>query len=328
MGLSKEKLLSVVSEEQIWQRVFGDFKLSKLYKSPIRNEKSPSFNIYQGANGRLLFKDFGGIQGDVFDFIMKRDNVSFTMAINIVAEMFGVNESSESVNIRRYNYDIQYVDIGIRKKFTWEEKPFPEFGEQIDFWLKYGITKPILDEYKVRNISWYSYIANNEVKKRESKPFNPIFLFNHNADAQRFYTPNTKIKALKWAGNTMAFDVFGIEQITYKQDVVGILAGQKDCLSLYSNSGIRCVSLQSESTELTGDVYEQIREKADKVFVLYDNDQAGKFYSRKISEKFGIKEIDISTITQVKDVSDYYEKLHKSEVYDDRIEKLISQTIL
>lgn len=327
MGLSRDKLLSVVTEEEIWNKYFGPFKLKKLYMSPLRNEKHPSFNIYKNTAGRLMYKDFGGDGGDVFDFIMNKYRVSFTSAINFVANDFGIGEETEFKP--RYREQTPYVEIGVRKTFTWTEKGYPDFGEQIDFWEKYGITLDILKEYEVKNIVDYSFFNDAGDKKvRKSVPFNPIYMFVHNedGDAVRFYMPKTKLKPLKWCGNTMYFDVFGLKQIKEHQEIIGLLAGQKDCLSLYANTRIRAVSLQSESTELHDEIYQDIRNKCDKMFVLYDNDKAGRFYARKIHEKYNIPIIELEKVTKLKDTSDYYEWLNKNPGTDE-LYNLIRKTL-
>src|SRR3990167_2668765 len=220
--MRKEQLLAAISEEDIFGRlkIFSPYDLKNFYLCPFHNEKSPSFHFYKKGN-RIAYKCFGcGQSGDIFTFIMKQNVMSFPQSIQFVSETLQVENPQETVIRKRTN--IPYVQIGIRKIFQWQEKPFPEFGEQIDFWLKYGITGNILDEYKVKNIQWYSYISNKGKKIfKEAMVFKPVYLFLHGQeDALRFYMPHTKRKGEKWTGNTFSFDIFGLEQITTKQDII------------------------------------------------------------------------------------------------------------
>jgi hypothetical protein len=318
MALSKDLILSQISEADIYRKYFGQFELKRLYKSPLREEGDPSFNIYIAANGKMCFKDFGGDQGDCFDFVSKLYNVNFRGAIAIVASDFGLSEDNLDFKPRQRRQHIPMVEITIsRLKFEYEERPFPVFGEQIDFWEKYGITKDLLIEYDVHNITRLSYYneAQKRIIERKARPFDPIFMYKYyeDEDVFRFYRPNTKFKGTKWVGNTRGYDIYGLRQIKEKVPLAGILAGQKDCISLFANTGIRAITCASESTEFTDETFEKLQEKSDKQFILYDNDKAGKKYAAKINERFGIPVVDISKITELKDTSDYFQHVIKHE---------------
>lgn len=58
--------------------------------SPFRTEKTPSFNVNQEGG---FWKDFGSGEpaGDLFKFFMKKDNLDFRGALEILAEMAGVS---------------------------------------------------------------------------------------------------------------------------------------------------------------------------------------------------------------------------------------------
>ena len=65
--VSKENILRLVSEEEIFRHFLGyDFKIGKTYKSPLREDNNPSFNVYYNPYGELRFKDFNGYQGSCF----------------------------------------------------------------------------------------------------------------------------------------------------------------------------------------------------------------------------------------------------------------------
>lgn len=64
--------------------------------SPFRNEKTPSFIVSPELQ---IYKDFGGDKsGDIFQFIMDMEGVSFPEALNILAQKAGISLKSYSKN--------------------------------------------------------------------------------------------------------------------------------------------------------------------------------------------------------------------------------------
>lgn len=324
MALSKEYILSQISEEDIFQKYFGQFKLKKMYKSPLRDDDdTPSFNIYKTPSGRLYFKDFGGEFGDCFDFVCEDQGVDFRGALGIIAQDFQLlNKTDVKVYRGKRRESIPYVEIVTsRLHFDYRAKPFPYFGQQIDFWAEGGITLEVLEEYNTRNVEWFTYINKNNRKiVHRAKLFDPIYAYEYGDGVVRFYRPKAKDKRLKWAGNTRFCDIFGLDQIKERVPVCGILAGQKDSMAQWANIGIRAVCTASESTWLTAEAFERIQAKSDKQFVLYDNDPPSKQYpegqglhfAKKISKEYGIPALDYRDITTQKDTFAYFKHIIKT----------------
>lgn len=338
MWLTKEYVLERVADHEIFERYFGSFRLKKDYISPFREEKHPSFGFYRSQRtGRVRFKDFGGDEGDCFDFVKKKFGVDFHGALAIIAQDFNIlPDAFGELPPRRIMEPVHAVKaVEPRMQFEYRVKPYPEFGTTLDVWSAGGITLDILQEYDVKNIEWYSFIAENGRKIiRRAAPFDPIYAFEYGDDVVRFYRPNTKNRALKWMGNTRYHDIFGLKQIKERVPLCGILAGQKDAMSLWANTGIRAVSLSSESTHLTEGCFERIKEKSDQQFVLYDNDKPSKQYpegqgmhfAKKIRDKYGIPIVDIRAITSEKDTFDYFKHVIRIGL-NERLSELIYDSI-
>lgn len=326
--MTKEDILDRVSEEDLFRHFFGDFKLGKLYKSPLRNEQIPSFNIYKGVTG-LRYKDFGGEQGDIFQFIMEKESVNFTGSLALIVNEFNLDRETVVKRVKKYKSKATYVDIAIRKRFVWQAKEWPEFGEQIHFWEKYGITLELLKEYDTYNVEWCKFRSNNDkLVTRTARPFFPIYVYKYDDDPEvlRFYEPKETKGKMKFYGNTRSYDIFGLKQIKDKVPLAGLVAGQKDALSIYANTGIRCCALPSESAKLTDDHYQQMLEKAERWFILYDNDKTGMRKAQGISEEFKLDLVNIADITKLNDASLYFEDLLKKQI-PEQLTQLIHDSI-
>jgi hypothetical protein len=56
--LTKENILDLISEEQIFERYFGQkVDRRKKYVSPFREDKNPDCTFYRSKSGILYFKD-------------------------------------------------------------------------------------------------------------------------------------------------------------------------------------------------------------------------------------------------------------------------------
>ena len=117
-----------------------------------------------------------------------------------------------------------------------------------------------------------------------------------------------------------------------KLKMIGILAGEKDVMSLFSNTGIRSITLSSEGAKLHTELYFELKNKTDNLFVLYDNDRTGVKQSNKISKSFNIPNIELSTFLRyntlkgskgINDVSDWYKLFHKENRTKDWVYDLI-----
>jgi DNA primase len=93
MPLSQKVIDEVRSQSDIVRVVSDYLALKKRGASyiaccPFHQEKTPSFNVHPT---KQVFKCFGcGVGGNVFTFVMKADNVTFSEAVRIVADKCGV----------------------------------------------------------------------------------------------------------------------------------------------------------------------------------------------------------------------------------------------
>lgn len=78
---------------------------------PFHSENSPSFNV---SPERGVFRCFGcGVSGDVFNYLMQHDGLSFPEALKILAEEVGVElaDYSSKQNKQQKSLEERYLEM-------------------------------------------------------------------------------------------------------------------------------------------------------------------------------------------------------------------------
>jgi hypothetical protein len=334
----KELIEQKLDEQGIYEYYYykatgKQLQLRKAVRSPLRAvDRHPSFNVFKGKNGKLMFKDFAGDSGDVYAFVMSlHNNCSFTEALEIIAADFGIskNESFAISQLRKALSasalsSLASLENTKRTKAQWNIRPLEK--NDYDFFAQFGIAYWILNYYNVIGITNFSI---GKVSRIEHYNF-PIYGFCYeDPEAIRFYMPYNN-NGLKQVGNVGTNDIFGMNEM--KKDIalikqennefdtekkIGILAaGQKDVMAIKSvlcSSSAKVdkifpLALSSETASLSTSQYQNIMSCVDELYVLYDNDNAGRKYAKKLHDQYGIKIIDIADYSKEKDVSDHYKE--------------------
>lgn len=89
--LSKELIYNKIREEEILEYYLGIPVKKGLFKSPLRNDNSPTCAFYRARNGRIIFKDFSGaFSGDAISVVMEKFQCGYMRALQIIANDFGI----------------------------------------------------------------------------------------------------------------------------------------------------------------------------------------------------------------------------------------------
>lgn len=118
---------------------------------PFHNEKSPSFNVSPQIG---IFKCFGcGESGDVFSFLMKHDGVSFTEAIRMLGERYGVEVPEEQKPEFDENYRLKegiFHALSFAGKFYFKQlTQTDEAKKALEYLEKRGFTRDTIKSYGV-----------------------------------------------------------------------------------------------------------------------------------------------------------------------------------
>ena len=301
--ITKQSILEKVSEEEIYTYYIGEKCLNnKNIKSPLREEKNPSFGIYYSTNC-LKWKDFGtGESGDVFNLIQSMYRLSFIEALQKINSDLILNLGSSDLRILRTktkNKKIRSSEISITQQ--------PYTFTDITYWKSFGISLKTLIKYNIKSVkeAW----IDNEFYSSYTHT-NPIyaFIFCNNI---KLYMPFADTK-YKWRYDGNKDIIAGYEQLKLKGNIVILTKSLKD-VALLDELGYDAISLQGETVYLEELLVQKLLARYNKIILFYDNDVAGKSASSKIALRYSFKQIFIPDRFNKKDISDYYKRYGKYE---------------
>ncbi len=119
---------------------------------PFHGEKTPSFTVTPGKN---LFHCFGcHVGGDVFNFVMKIENVSFPEAIKILANKYGIpipeKQKTEQEILREKNSKQIFDSNALAVKFFQACLLKTEYGKNaLEYLSKRGIDADIIERFSL-----------------------------------------------------------------------------------------------------------------------------------------------------------------------------------
>lgn len=292
ISVTKEELLGMVDEIEIYTHFLG-FKplLNQIYISPLRNDKSPSFNLFCGKNGHILFKDFGtGKSGDCVEFAKE---LTHRTTREIVAEILQLI-SNRCIT--------QYPKKKLRKipstNTLIEIKSIPYNLEGMQYWEQYNIDVSTLNKYEVFQVGkvW----INNELKSIYKKNM-PMFAYKL-YDRFKIYTPHNKLH--KFITNANAYYMQGWKQLNRNNDTLIITKALKDVM-LLDKLGYSAIAPNSESYNIPDNIIKEITSSYKNIIVLYDRDKTGMFNTRKLYKTYKFDFKFIPSIYNTKDISDF-----------------------
>jgi hypothetical protein len=264
-------------------------KLGRPLYSPLRTERHPSFSIYiHRTRGDIWYKDFpedgNAFHGDCFQFVQALYNLSdFKDVIKAIKQ--------EVLNI--YDDDQLSLDRLARKtsapkqrvvestEFFPVKRDFKSFD--LDYFHRFLIPRSGLERFHLYPVK--SFVKKKGMIEKEyfEEPGDPIYFIDFPSGNNKVYRPLTKNKYLKWMSNTSAEkDVFGLDQITSPVKDLFLLAGNKDTMSFNCTTGIPAIAMAAEGTNISMQLELKLSKLAERIHVLYDNDESGFKFAEKI----------------------------------------------
>lgn len=294
--MSLKDLLDKLTDYDIYSYYVGQFKIGKLFNSPLRSDdKNPSFAIFKGMNGGLFFKDHGsGEGGNAIKFIKLYKNIDTKdelerELLRIVRKM---NPNSGNA-IRTYSYSVDSgpTDIGIVRQ------PFTDVDKR--YWKQFHISIDTLRKFQVFSIK---YFLCNRVVRGTYKETSPMYAYKVD-DKFKIYRPLAS-KYTKWRTNLTNRNVQGLSELPVEGgNLLIITKSLKDVMCLYE-MGFNAIAASSETTFIPDDILDSLRHKWKNVIMLYDRDKTGMLESRKYSKQYKLDALFVHKRFKAKDVSD------------------------
>lgn len=290
--ITLDYILSKVSEYDIYAHYLGQFKVGAIYNSPFRKDKNPSFGIYYSKRTKqLLFKDHGtGECGNIVKFVSLYTGLTnYNDILKDIVKQLNITTDTKLDSSKQYIPSSETVIGIVRQKFT---------STDINYWSQFNISEKTLKKFNVNSIKYY--LCNGIVKGiyKEDNPMYAYKVYNN----FKIYRPLAD-KYTKWRNNLTEYDIQGYAQLPSKGDTLIITKSMKDVMCLYE-MGIPAISPSSESAFIPNDILEGLKKRFKRIIILFDRDNAGVKYLRKMSLKTGLEGLLVHKRFKAKDISD------------------------
>jgi len=308
IGYSKENILKLIPQEDIFKRYFGEFTTGCAYNSPLRKgDSNPSFNIYY-SDGILLYKDFAHSTGDCFKFVQELYGLSYKEAINKILTDFEIDKTKVVIPNRSFTNKTKVKEsicLQIEKR---------EFSEKdINYWKQFYISRNTLDYYKVYSVS---KIFRNKYLFLSINKDVLCFAYLVNNNFKIYFPLNEKYK---WYSNIRFYsikDIQGFEQLDLyenkpKKELLIITKSLKDVMVFYE-LGIDSIAISSESVTLSKEYIDYLLEYYNNIIINTDNDEQGnkiiQSYKDTYKDYINITYFQIPTTAGTKDPAEFVKK--------------------
>jgi DNA primase len=143
-------------------------------------------------------------------------------------------------------------------------------------------------------------------------------------DKFQIYSPKANRKN-KFRNSTTIFDIHGLEQLPKYGRLLIITKSKKDVMVL-DRLGYNAIAPCGENTPIPSSIIQNLKERFNKIIILYDNDEPGMNGAKKLANEYNLEyiyiPIDYNTMFKIKDISDYI-KNYKITKTRELLKKLI-----
>lgn len=297
---SIEKVNDLYSDFDIAHKYLGITCVPEVINSPLRQDNNPSLGLFiNSKTNSLWFKDFGsGEKGSLYDLLAKMWNVSKDKVYKRILEDMPAPAPMRKYGAKVYRKSAGKVEVRVRE---WRDY-------DVAYWDSYGISLPWLKFGEIYPISHIILTKNGHSYPIPAEKYAYVYVERKDGIVSfKIYQPYSK--EYKWMSkhDSSVWDLW--TKIPEKGDKLIITSSRKDALAIWSNTGIPALSLQGEGYIPKEHVVQQLKDRYNKVYVLYDNDfqseeNHGRMYGKMIAERFNVTQIEIPEKWESKDPSD------------------------
>lgn len=331
-------LISRISEETIETvrrsnnivEVIGEYitlkKMGKNYQGlcPFHSEKSPSFSV---AVDKQLFHCFGcKAGGDVFNFLMRIENIDFHQAVSILAKRAGI-ALAQGNEIKSEKDNFYDLNLMANRYFHYLLCKTKGGNQALEYLKNRGLNLETIKKFRLGYASnqWDGLLKAFQKRGIKAEDLNKVGLVVAKAENKGYYDRfrhrlifpilDIRGKVLGFGGRVLdnslpkylnspetviyskSKSLYGLyyaqNSIREKKQVI-VVEGYLDFLTLYQ-AGVENV-VASLGTALTSEQGKLIARLASEVIIAYDGDKAGEAASIKGIEVFQFQGLKIKVL--------------------------------
>lgn len=302
--IDKEYILSKYHQEEIFELVFGflpDNTMSVL--SPFREDRNPHCT-FRWHKDKLYFIDYRPM--DCFSAVQLFFNLpDFFHTLQFIQDnlVSSKTENDQLIMKKEEPVTLNNPEVVIAPR---------EFQKRDRvYWNQYGIAEDQLMEDRVFPLSSFTLLHTRKGNIHIPTYDLAYAYTDFDEERKKIYRPH-QIKGKKFSGNCNSNDIFCLSSLPLSGEQLIITKSYKDSRVLI-NLDLNAVGFQSECCVPDTEVIVPLLQRFDKVWLLYDNDQAGitnlPIVAEKLNSHFPYKvtplHLPISLLNQqIKDPAD------------------------
>lgn len=319
-SVTLDNIYSKITDADLLYYYLGVTEIPCVICSPLRVDKNPSLSLFTKDGIKIKWWDFATKEGgSVIDLLSRLWKLSFVNTLNRIWEDIPkFNQSNTKINHTHTTCKVSDIlspenrsvlECRVREWRTHDVKYWESYGITLD-WLKYAevypISHKIITKKNRRMVFGADKHAYAYVERKEGKVTLKIY--------QPFNT-----KGFKWSNQHDRSVISLWTKLPEKGNKVCICASLKDALCLWANTGIPSIALQGEGYSMSETAVEELKNRFDKVYILFDNDSVGLEDGIKLAEQTGFINIVLPEFQGGKDISDMYKSLQDKELFKQTI---------
>ena len=303
--------ISYIREADIASYYLGVKSIPCLIRSPLRQDKKPSFSLFSNDGSEVGYIDYSTREhGNIITLLMKLWNCSLTEAKRKIVYDMGNSITNVSIKSSKSNIKVRTnSDIDLQCKIReWRDY-------DIEYWKSYGISIKWLKYANVYPISHKIIVKNNISYVFGADKYAYVFVeFKEGKNTLKIYQPYNK-NGFKWSNKHDKSVISLWTKVPKTGDKICICSSLKDALCLWENTNIPALAIQGEGYTISNTAINELKHRFKQVYILLDRDEPGIIDAQKLTSKTGFTNIVLPNINEAKDISDLYRELHNKEKF-------------
>lgn len=303
------------SETEVLASVFPEIKkMPCVIKSPLRQDRHPSFSLYMTSSRHVRFKDFAtGEGGSLVDLLCRYWECDFRQTLKNVWNLYTSGDvkvrTGKIITLTREEKStLTSIEVVVR---PWRDYDF-------EYWKSYGISRKWLKYAEVYPIS-YKIVTKREGDNDDGKKYifpadKYAYCFVERKEgilSLKIYQPFNK-EGYKWCSRMDRSVISLWTKVPETGDKIVICSSLKDALCVSANLEVPTIALQGEGYGMSDTAVNELKRRFKKVYVSFDTDKAGIEDGKKLCEKTGFINV-IPNLGKCKDYSDTYKHYGKEQ---------------